>query len=79
MSLSPVSHDTPRVCLFSLPTEDSTGEVLLDFRKMAAVGNGHVATVVYSPTVYMNGLYNGPVGKQNAFVYRPYLYVVSAR
>ena len=35
---------------------------------MAAVGNGHVATVVYSPTIYMNGLYNGPVGKLKTFL-----------
>ncbi|XP_055956935.1 protein-glucosylgalactosylhydroxylysine glucosidase-like [Patella vulgata] len=26
---------------------------------MASVGNGHIASVVYSDTLYMNGLYNG--------------------
>ncbi|XP_076437374.1 protein-glucosylgalactosylhydroxylysine glucosidase-like [Babylonia areolata] len=43
-----------------LPTENSTGQSRVDFRMMAAIGNGHVATVLYSPVVYMNGLYNGP-------------------
>lgn len=45
-----------------LPTENRTGKTLVDFRKMAAIGNGHVATVLYSDVIYMNGLYNGPVG-----------------
>lgn len=29
---------------------------------MASVGNGHVATVVMSDTIFMNGLYNGERG-----------------
>ena len=32
---------------------------------MASVGNGHVATVVDSDTVYMNGLYNGGRGESH--------------
>ncbi|XP_067687127.1 protein-glucosylgalactosylhydroxylysine glucosidase-like [Haliotis asinina] len=44
----------------SLPKKDGSEE--LNLRYMASVGNGHIATVVYSPTVYMNGLYNGPQG-----------------
>ena len=31
----------------------------MDPRFWPTVGNGHVATVVYSDTVFMNGLYNG--------------------
>ena len=31
----------------------------IDPRFWPTVGNGHVATVVYSDTVFMNGLYNG--------------------
>ncbi len=34
----------------------------LDFRLLAYIGNGHVATVVYSDFIYMNGLYNGENG-----------------
>lgn len=29
---------------------------------MASVGNGHLATIVYSETVFMNGLFNGERG-----------------
>ncbi|XP_064618456.1 uncharacterized protein LOC135482416 [Liolophura sinensis] len=43
-----------------LPTLMDSDEV--DFNYMASVGNGHLSTVVYSPTVYVNGLYNGPTG-----------------
>ena len=32
---------------------------------MASVGNGHLATIVYSETVYMNGLYNGERGESH--------------
>ena len=32
---------------------------------MATVGNGHIATVVYSDTIYMNGLYNGERGESH--------------
>ena len=28
-------------------------------RILPTIGNGHVATVVYTDTIYMNGLYNG--------------------
>ncbi|CAF4451865.1 unnamed protein product [Rotaria sp. Silwood2] len=35
---------------------------LLDFRLVLYIGNGHVATVVYSDFIYMNGLYNGENG-----------------
>jgi hypothetical protein len=34
----------------------------LDFRLLAYIGNGHVATVVYSDFIFMNGLYNGANG-----------------
>ncbi|CAF5207064.1 unnamed protein product, partial [Rotaria magnacalcarata] len=34
----------------------------LDFRLLPYIGNGHVATVVYSDFIYMNGLYNGENG-----------------
>ncbi|CAL8123676.1 unnamed protein product [Orchesella dallaii] len=34
-------------------------------RYMASVGNGHVATTVYTDTVYMNGLYNGERGESH--------------
>lgn len=32
---------------------------------MASVGNGHVATTVYTDTVHMNGLYNGNRGESH--------------
>lgn len=32
---------------------------------MASVGNGHIATTVYTDTVYMNGLYNGHRGESH--------------
>ncbi|CAF3413981.1 unnamed protein product [Rotaria socialis] len=35
---------------------------VLDYRMMPYVGNGHVATVVFSDFIYMNGLYNGDNG-----------------
>ncbi|CAF4294894.1 unnamed protein product [Rotaria sp. Silwood2] len=35
---------------------------LLDFRLLPYIGNGHIATVVYSDFIYMNGLYNGENG-----------------
>ncbi|XP_064597126.1 uncharacterized protein LOC135463672 [Liolophura sinensis] len=43
-----------------LPHDNSTNGI--DFRYMASVGNGHLATVVYSDTIYVNGLYNGVLG-----------------
>lgn len=30
-----------------------------DDKRWPSIGNGHIATVVHSDTVYMNGLYNG--------------------
>lgn len=32
---------------------------------MCSVGNGHLATDVFSDTVYMNGLYNGEKGESH--------------
>lgn len=32
---------------------------------MCSIGNGHVATDVFSDTVYMNGLYNGERGESH--------------
>lgn len=46
----------------TLPT-DENGTVLQ--RYMASVGNGHVATTVYTDTVYMNGFYNGERGESH--------------
>ncbi|CAF1126931.1 unnamed protein product [Adineta steineri] len=34
----------------------------IDYRIMPYVGNGHIATVVFSDFIYMNGLYNGENG-----------------
>lgn len=34
-----------------------------DDRFMPSIGNGHIATNVFSDTVYMNGLYNGRKGE----------------
>ncbi|CAF1103336.1 unnamed protein product [Rotaria sordida] len=41
-----------------LPLDGSS----IDYRLMAYVGNGHVATVIFSDFIYMNGLYNGANG-----------------
>lgn len=41
----------------------------VDLRYMPSVGNGHIATVLYSSSVYMNGLFNGYKGD----VYRNWL------
>ena len=38
---------------FSLPSND---------KFMPSIGNGHIATNIFSDTVYMNGLYNGKAG-----------------
>ncbi|UJR10942.1 hypothetical protein I4U23_015127 [Adineta vaga] len=35
---------------------------LIDYRIMPYVGNGHIATVIFSDFIYMNGLYNGENG-----------------
>lgn len=34
-------------------------------RFMPSIGNGHLATTVFSDTVYMNGLYNGLNGRSH--------------
>jgi hypothetical protein len=34
----------------------------LDYRILAYIGNGNLATVVYNDVIYMNGLYNGANG-----------------
>lgn len=39
----------------------------LDFRLLPYIGNGHLATVVYSDYVYMNGFYNGENGSYRWF------------
>ncbi|CAF1358035.1 unnamed protein product [Adineta ricciae] len=41
-----------------LPSNGSS----LDYRILPYIGNGHVATVVFSDFIYMNGLYNGDNG-----------------
>ncbi|CAG7819586.1 unnamed protein product [Allacma fusca] len=46
----------------SLPT-DNDGNLLP--RYMASVGNGHIATTVYTNVVFMNGLYNGERGESH--------------
>ncbi|RVE43011.1 hypothetical protein evm_012323 [Chilo suppressalis] len=43
----------------------STYTLPADERFMASIGNGHVATNVFSDTVYMNGLYNGRAGRSH--------------
>ncbi|KAJ2953896.1 hypothetical protein O0L34_g1527 [Tuta absoluta] len=49
-----ISQDPHIFASHSLPTED---------RFMPSIGNGHMATNVFSDTVYMNGLYNGRKGE----------------
>ncbi|XP_075992674.1 protein-glucosylgalactosylhydroxylysine glucosidase [Anticarsia gemmatalis] len=48
--ISPVAHI---FSTYSLPNTD---------KFMPSIGNGHVATNIFSDTVYMNGLYNGQGG-----------------
>ncbi|CAF2890823.1 unnamed protein product [Rotaria sp. Silwood2] len=38
--------------------------LVLDFRILPYIGNGHIATVVYSDFIYMSGLYNGENGRK---------------
>ena len=38
------------------------------FRLLSFVGNGHIATVVYSNVTYMSGVYNGENGLYVVFV-----------
>lgn len=38
---------------------------LSDSRVMPYVGNGHLATTVYSDTIYINGVYNGNYGNSH--------------
>ncbi|GAB1601264.1 protein-glucosylgalactosylhydroxylysine glucosidase-like, partial [Argonauta hians] len=45
-----------------LPVNDTvftTNKMPIDSRKHPTVGNGHIATVVFSDTICMNGFYNG--------------------
>lgn len=37
----------------------------LDEIEMPSVGNGQLATVIYTDTIYMNGLYNGGLGESH--------------
>ncbi|XP_067687126.1 protein-glucosylgalactosylhydroxylysine glucosidase-like [Haliotis asinina] len=55
-----ISNDPTVFQTDSLPRKGNSDEI--DFRYMTSVSNGHLATLVYSPTVYLNGLYNGPTG-----------------
>ncbi|XP_028165174.1 protein-glucosylgalactosylhydroxylysine glucosidase isoform X1 [Ostrinia furnacalis] len=48
-----ISNDPHIFSTYTLPGED---------RFMPSIGNGHVATNIFSDTVYMNGLYNGRKG-----------------
>ena len=48
-----------------LPMDGSS----LDYRLLPYIGNGHLATVVYSDFVYMNGFYNGDQGLYILFVF----------
>jgi len=36
-----------------------------ELRYFPSVGNGHLATVVNTDTLYLNGLYNGRGGKES--------------
>ena len=49
-----------RNCFISLPLLDDTDEI--DTRLLPAVGNGHLATNVYSDALFVNGLFNGVTG-----------------
>ncbi|XP_067686916.1 uncharacterized protein [Haliotis asinina] len=57
---SDISDDPDIFSTDKLPLKDNSEEI--DFRYMASVGNGHLATLVKSDTIYVNGLYNGPKG-----------------
>ena len=46
---------------FSLPMKNATE---IDYRYMPFVGNGHLATTVLSDWIFVNGVYNGALGKQ---------------
>ena len=35
----------------------------IDYRYMPFVGNGHLATTIYSDAIYVNGVFNGRLGK----------------
>ena len=36
---------------------------ILDENKLPSIGNGHLATTVLTPSIYIDGLYNGRAGK----------------
>ncbi|UJR32210.1 hypothetical protein I4U23_019675 [Adineta vaga] len=57
---APIDHSNS-VTTFSTNTLPSNGSSL-DFRILPYIGNGHIATVVFSDFIYMNGLYNGDNG-----------------
>ncbi|XP_059058126.1 protein-glucosylgalactosylhydroxylysine glucosidase isoform X1 [Achroia grisella] len=47
------------------PSIFSTHKLPLEDRFMPSIGNGHIATNIFSDTVYMNGLYNGRKGESH--------------
>ncbi|CAF1411448.1 unnamed protein product [Rotaria sp. Silwood1] len=51
-------EDSNSTTIFSTDKLPRVGPVL-DFRILPYIGNGHIATVVYSDFIYMSGLYNG--------------------
>ncbi|XP_070549911.1 protein-glucosylgalactosylhydroxylysine glucosidase-like [Ptychodera flava] len=53
MDVGPVRDVASECTVFKTSTLPS------DERYMASVGNGYLATIVYSDTLYMNGLFNG--------------------
>ncbi|CAF1479752.1 unnamed protein product [Didymodactylos carnosus] len=55
---STFDDSTTTFSTLSLPSNDAS----IDYRILPYVGNGHIATVVLSNSVYMNGIYNGENG-----------------
>ncbi|XP_019643989.1 PREDICTED: acid trehalase-like protein 1 [Branchiostoma belcheri] len=55
ISSSPTVFESNRLPM----TGNSTIGYTLNTRLMASVGNGHLATTVYSDTIFVNGLYSG--------------------
>ena len=58
------------------PTVFETHTLPDDRRLMASVGNGYLATTVFSDTVYVSGVFNGRGNEtpSHRFVYLPCLY-----
>ena len=48
--------------IFRLPL-NSDGSI--NTRLMPYVGNGHLATTIFSDSIFVNGLYNGKLGKRD--------------